>query len=200
MTIFENDLDLETIQKIEKSQADRKEILARLNARAINSKENQFIEDIKKIDFAIHYLQRKEWELEYAKKELEKCKNELLYADHGSILANKALPQLIASLPQIVTAILAGIGKAALSIVEVGKNIVLGLWDGIASMITWVKDKISGFVGDIVGGIKGLLGIRSPSAVFAEMGTNKALDQMRAIEKVLRKKVLKNDEEIENDL
>lgn len=65
---------------------------------------------------------------------------------------------------------------------EVGKNIVLGLWDGIASMITWVKDKISGFVGDIVGGIKGLLGIRSPSAVFAEMGTNMALGIGQALQ------------------
>ena len=87
----------------------------------------------------------------------------------------KALPSLIASLPQIVAAIITGIGKAALSIVEVGKNIVLGLWDGIASMISWVKDKISGFVGSIVGGIKDLLGIKSPSTVFAQMGSNMAL-------------------------
>lgn len=87
----------------------------------------------------------------------------------------KAIPQLAASLPQIVAAIVIGIGKAAVSIVEIGKNIVLGLWNGIASMISWVKDKISIFVSEIVGSIKGLLGIRSPSAVFAEMGANMAL-------------------------
>ena len=86
----------------------------------------------------------------------------------------KAIPQLVAQLPQIVTAIIAGIGKAALSIVEVGKNIVLGLWDGIASMVSWIKDKISDFVGGIVSGVKGVLGIKSPSTVFAGIGDNMA--------------------------
>jgi len=86
----------------------------------------------------------------------------------------KAIPQLVASLPQIVTAIITGIGKAALSIVEVGKNIVRGLWDGIASMVTWIKDKVSNFVGGIVSGVKGLLGIKSPSTVFAGIGDDMA--------------------------
>ena len=38
----------------------------------------------------------------------------------------KALPQLIKALPQIITAIVTGVGKAAVSIIEVGKNIVMG--------------------------------------------------------------------------
>ena len=58
--------------------------------------------------------------------------------------------------------------------VSVGKNIVTGLWSGVSSMISWVKNKISGFVGDIVGGIKSLLGIHSPSRVFAGIGDNMA--------------------------
>lgn len=86
----------------------------------------------------------------------------------------KALPQLVAQLPQIVSAIILGIGKAALSIVDIGKNIVRGLWDGIASMVTWIKDKISSFVGGIVSGVKGVLGIKSPSTVFAGIGDNMA--------------------------
>lgn len=53
---------------------------------------------------------------------------------------------------------------------DIGSNIVRGLWDGIKSMITWIKDKISGFVGGIVGSVKGLLGIHSPSKVFAGIG------------------------------
>lgn len=87
----------------------------------------------------------------------------------------KAIPQLVAQLPQIVTAIITGIGKAALSMVDIGKNIVRGLWDGIASMVSWIKDKISDFVGGIVSGVKGLLGIKSPSTVFAGIGDNMAL-------------------------
>ena len=53
---------------------------------------------------------------------------------------------------------------------DIGSNIVHGLWDGIKSMITWIKDKISGFVGGIVSNVKGLLGIHSPSKVFAGIG------------------------------
>ena len=53
---------------------------------------------------------------------------------------------------------------------DIGSNIVRGLWDGIKSMFTWIKDKISGFVGGIVSSVKGLLGIHSPSKVFAGIG------------------------------
>ena len=84
----------------------------------------------------------------------------------------KAVPLLVAQLPQIVTAILVGIGQAVVSIVEIGKNIVKGLWEGITGMAGWIQDKIGGFVGGIVGNVKGLLGIHSPSTVFADIGAN----------------------------
>lgn len=61
-------------------------------------------------------------------------------------------------------------------IIEVGKNIVEGLWNGIQSMIGWIKDKISGFLSGIVDGVKGVLGIHSPSKVFnREVGRYMAL-------------------------
>ena len=49
---------------------------------------------------------------------------------------------------------------------EIGKNIVQGIWNGITGMVSWLKDKISGFLGGIVDGVKGVLGIHSPSKVF----------------------------------
>lgn len=99
----------------------------------------------------------------------------------------KAIPQLIAAIPQIITAIITGIGKAAVSIVQVGKNIVTGLWNGISSMVTWIKDKISGFVGGIVSGVKGVLGIKSPSTVFAGIGDNMALGLGEGFDKAMDK-------------
>ena len=39
----------------------------------------------------------------------------------------------------------------------------------------WIGEKVSGFVGGIVDGVKGVLGIRSPSRVFAGIGENMAL-------------------------
>ena len=86
----------------------------------------------------------------------------------------KAIPQLVKQLPQIVMAIIRSVGEAAASIVDIGKNIVRGLWDGISSMVTWIKDKISSFVGGIVDGVKDVLGINSPSLVFAGIGDNMA--------------------------
>jgi len=66
------------------------------------------------------------------------------------------------------------LGKAVTSVVEIGKNIVQGLWKGIQSMVSWITDKIKGFVGGVVSGVKGLLGIHSPSTVFAGIGDDMA--------------------------
>lgn len=58
---------------------------------------------------------------------------------------------------------------------NIGKDIIEGLWEGIKSMGTWIKDKVSGFFSGLVGGIKKLLGIASPSKVFADqIGANMA--------------------------
>jgi len=99
----------------------------------------------------------------------------------------KAIPQLVAAIPQIITAIITGIGKAAISIIQVGKNIVTGLWNGISSMVSWIKDKISGFVGGIVSGVKGVLGIKSPSTVFAGIGDNMAIGLGEGFDKAMNK-------------
>jgi len=72
--------------------------------------------------------------------------------------------------------------------VNIGKDIVRGMWDGIKSMASWIKNKVSGFVGGIVDNVKGVLGIHSPSTVFAGIGGNMAqgigvgfADQMRSV-------------------
>jgi len=59
---------------------------------------------------------------------------------------------------------------------EIGKNIVTGIWEGILAMKDWLFDKIGGFFGGILDKAKGVLGISSPSKVFAEViGKNMAL-------------------------
>ena len=61
------------------------------------------------------------------------------------------------------------------SMKEIGKNIVQGVWNGIQSMVSWFTNKVKGFFNGIVGSVKNLLGIHSPSTVFADMGENMAL-------------------------
>lgn len=72
----------------------------------------------------------------------------------------------------LVTSITDIIGSLIGTIFEFGVNIVKGLWDGIKSMGSWITDKVTGFFSGIVDGVKGLLGIHSPSTVFADIGKN----------------------------
>ncbi len=111
----------------------------------------------------------------------------------------KAIPQLVEKLPQIVTAIINGIGQAVTSIVDIGKNIIRGLWDGIVSMGDWLREKFNSFIDGIVGGVQDLLGIHSPSTVFAGIGSNMGqgigvgfLEAMNGVEKDMKKAIPKD--------
>ena len=70
--------------------------------------------------------------------------------------------------------------------VEIGKNIVRGLWEGIKAMASWIGDKVSGFVGGLVDGVKGVIGIHSHSRVFAGIGQNMALGLGQGFEKQMQ--------------
>jgi phage-related minor tail protein len=71
-----------------------------------------------------------------------------------------------------------GVWDAIVSIfkgaVDIGKDLIRGIWDGIKSMGSWIWSQIEGFFGGLVDDIKGLLGIHSPSTVFAGIGENMA--------------------------
>lgn len=79
-----------------------------------------------------------------------------------------AIPELIASVPRIIAAIADTIRNYKWS--DIGKNIVQGLKSGIAQMwenvTKWFQEKVNG----LVGGVKRILGIHSPSKVFAGIG------------------------------
>jgi len=53
---------------------------------------------------------------------------------------------------------------------ETGKNIVLGLWNGIQDAKDWIIEKIKGFSSDVLSGIKSFFGISSPSKKTAVFG------------------------------
>lgn len=80
----------------------------------------------------------------------------------------EAIPRLVYRLPEIISAIAAGLLKGLASIGMVGQQLVEGLWNGIKNAGRWLYDKLSGWVSDILGWIKGFLGIHSPSKVFAD--------------------------------
>lgn len=51
---------------------------------------------------------------------------------------------------------------------QIGKDIVSGIWDGITSMGSWIGDKVGGFFSGLVDGAKKVLDINSPSKVFRD--------------------------------
>lgn len=82
--------------------------------------------------------------------------------------------EIVKAVPQIVEGIVTAFTSLAPKIVEIGGNLISGVWEGITAAGDWLKEKVSGFFGGIVDGIKGFLGIHSPSTVFAEIGGNMA--------------------------
>lgn len=51
---------------------------------------------------------------------------------------------------------------------NIGKNIIYGIWNGITSGASWLWGKITGFCNSFVDGFKRGLGIHSPSKLFAD--------------------------------
>lgn len=79
-----------------------------------------------------------------------------------------AIPELIAAVPRIIAAIADTIRNYDWG--SIGRNIVQGLKDGIAGMWDNIKNWFSEKVDGLVGGVKRILGINSPSKVFAGIG------------------------------
>ena len=79
-----------------------------------------------------------------------------------------AIPELIAAVPRVIAAIADTIRNYDWG--GIGRNIVQGLKDGIAGMWDNIKDWFNEKVNSLVGGVKRILGIHSPSKVFAGIG------------------------------
>lgn len=88
---------------------------------------------------------------------------DLIVAIATGIIQN--LPYLISKLPSIVVEILSGFGSLVTGIKDVGKEMLEGLWNGIADKVGWLKDKVSGVVDTIKGWFTGKDGFdtHSPS-------------------------------------
>lgn len=79
-----------------------------------------------------------------------------------------AIPELIAAVPRVIAAIADTIRNYDWG--GIGRNIVQGLKDGIAGMWDNIKNWFNEKVDSLVGGVKRILGIHSPSKVFAGIG------------------------------
>lgn len=84
----------------------------------------------------------------------------------------KALPKLIEFAPEIIVNLVTGIIAGLPKLVEIGINLIGGLIEGLIQGILALPEAIARVVGALIDGFKALLGIHSPSTVFAEIGMN----------------------------
>lgn len=69
---------------------------------------------------------------------------------------------------KIVSEIVKALKEAPERVVDIGKNIVKGVWDGINRSIDWLRNKVHGWVSGIMKDIKGFFGIHSPSRLMRD--------------------------------
>ena len=102
---------------------------------------------------------------------------------------------LIAGIVNSVPVLLARIGEIAvkainafkkISLIDVGKNILKGLWNGMTSMKDWVINKVKSLGKSILNGLKDILGIHSPSKEFALVGKFSVLGYTEALDNMQR--------------
>ena len=84
--------------------------------------------------------------------------------------------EMVSKVPEIIKSIINALKQGITDFINIGKNMVHGIWSGISNSIEWIKTKIKGWVGNVTKFIKNLFGIHSPSRVMRdEIGQNLGL-------------------------
>lgn len=76
--------------------------------------------------------------------------------------------ELLMQAPKIISTIVKGIRNGYTELWKSGKYLIEGIWSGISGSLSWIKNKISGWVGNVTNFIKRLFGINSPSRLFRD--------------------------------
>lgn len=95
-----------------------------------------------------------------------------VFADIGNNLIQgliDGISNMMGNLGQKAQEIIDTFAELPGKIVDIGRNIIEGLWDGMSNTTSWIKDKITGWVGDVMSFLKGLFGIASPSKVMRDL-------------------------------
>lgn len=80
------------------------------------------------------------------------------------------IKEIVKAVPKIIEGIVKAFGSLMYKIVEIGGNIVKGLWDGICGLASWLWDSVNGWISGIWDGICDFFGIHSPSKEMAWVG------------------------------
>lgn len=97
----------------------------------------------------------------------------------------KSIPKLIEGLGKIAKVFWEWLKSLPQKFVDAGKRMLEGLWNGIKNVKQWILNKLADLGKSILGKIKGIFGIKSPSKEFAiigkfcVLGYTEALDDMQ---------------------
>lgn len=80
--------------------------------------------------------------------------------------------EICKAVPEIIAGIVEAFGSLIDEIINIGADLLKGIWQGISDTAEWLWGKIKGFFSDVVDGIKGFFGIKSPSTLMSEIGNN----------------------------
>lgn len=82
----------------------------------------------------------------------------------------KALPSLLTQTKNIIVSMTNAFKQLPGMLVDIGKNMIKGLWNGISNVTSWIIEKIKGFGSSVMKAIKGIFGVHSPSTEFEWIG------------------------------
>lgn len=91
----------------------------------------------------------------------------LTAARDGLTVAWPLIWEFLKGLPGRIVGAFNGVGDWLWS---AGKNLVIGMWNGLVSMQAWIKDKVLDFFKGLLGPIAKALGLGSPSRITAQYG------------------------------
>jgi len=84
--------------------------------------------------------------------------------------ATKALGAVVSFFKGLPSRILSAVGNLGNLLLNAGRQLLQGLWNGINNAKDWILDKIRGLGSSVLDGIKGVFGISSPSKEFKTIG------------------------------
>lgn len=86
-------------------------------------------------------------------------------------LAKEKLAQVKQSMVDFAASIPQIFANLAAQMVTIGGQIIQGLWDGLKSKMASVKSYLTNAVSDLAASVRSVMGIQSPSTVFAAIGS-----------------------------
>ena len=100
-----------------------------------------------------------------------------------SAAMREKLGEVVTFFQELPGKIVAAFGNAGTMLFQTGRNIVMGLWNGLQSMGSWLSSSLMNWVKSVIPDpVERILGIASPSRVFEDIGSNLVLGLVEGLD------------------